>query len=127
MLAMKGTAVALTFILAGTLLGCASRKDRQYDTTSVVRRKSAPGPRMTEAQVLALAKPMLPLFAGDSYRRVDFRESTRTWEVSTWPDGGAEVHTWLVVLIRDSDGKVLGVEPLTEFKQHPPSSFTPSP
>lgn len=65
-------------------------------------RQAVCGRRMTEAQVLALAKPRLPLPTGESYH-VHFREGT--WEVSTERES-VPVRCWRVILIRDLDGKV---------------------
>jgi hypothetical protein len=56
---------------------------------------------LTEAQALALAEPMLPLPAGESYH-VSFRNGT--WEVFTAPDG-VPVRAARVVLVQDIDGK----------------------
>jgi hypothetical protein len=60
------------------------------------------GRHLTEDQVLALAKPRLPLPAGEAYQ-VNFRDGT--WEVFTEPKN-VPVRSWRVMLIRDSDGKV---------------------
>jgi hypothetical protein len=60
---------------------------------------------LTEAQVLAIAKPLLPLPAGESYQ-VNFRDGT--WEVFTEPDG-VQVRGGRVILVQDSDGKTQAV------------------
>ena len=55
---------------------------------------------LTEAQVLVIAKPLLPLPAGESYR-VGFEDGT-TWVV--WTEGATPKEGATVVLIRDIDG-----------------------
>jgi hypothetical protein len=62
---------------------------------------SASNRHLTEAQVLAIAKPMLPLPAGESYH-ANF--SNGIWEVFTEPDG-VQVRGGTVVLVQDIDGK----------------------
>jgi hypothetical protein len=61
---------------------------------------------LTEAQAITLAKPVLPLPAGESYR-VGFKDGV--WEVWTDRDG-SQFRAWTVVRIRDADGKILGTE-----------------
>jgi hypothetical protein len=61
--------------------------------------------RMTEAQVLALAKPMLPLGANEGYS-VYFRSND--WVVATLPIKNGRGY-YRVMTIQDSDGKVLEV------------------
>jgi hypothetical protein len=61
---------------------------------------ASPGPHLSEAQALAIAKPMLPLPAGESYR-VHF--SNGTWEV--WTDSSTPREGWTVVVIQDIDGQ----------------------
>jgi len=59
---------------------------------------------LTEAQAITLAKPVLPLPAGESYR-VGFKDGV--WEVWTDRDG-SQFRSWTIVRIRDADGKILG-------------------
>jgi membrane protein implicated in regulation of membrane protease activity len=61
---------------------------------------------LTEAQAITLAKPVLPLPAGESYR-VGFKDGV--WEVWTDRDG-SQFRGWTIVRIRDADGKILGTE-----------------
>jgi hypothetical protein len=58
---------------------------------------------LTQAQAIALAKPVLPLPAGDSYR-LAFKDGI--WVIWTGRDD-IPARAWTVVTIRDSDGKVL--------------------
>lgn len=60
---------------------------------------------LTEAQVLAIARPLLPLPPGESYH-VNFRDGT--WEVFTEPDG-VQVRGGRVILVQDSDEKTQAV------------------
>lgn len=68
---------------------------------TTTRHETSSSRHLTEAQALALAKPMLPLPAGESYH-VKFRDGT--WEVFTEPDG-VQVRGGRVVLVQDSDGR----------------------
>ena len=61
---------------------------------------------LTEAQAITLAKSVLPLPAGESYR-VGFKDGV--WEVWTDRDG-SQFRGWTIVRIRDADGKILGTE-----------------
>ena len=66
-----------------------------------LEKPSSSSRHLTEAQALALAEPMLPLPAGESYH-VNFKSGT--WEVFTTPDG-VPVRAAKVVLVQDIDGK----------------------
>lgn len=55
---------------------------------------------LAEAQALAIARPMLPLPAGESYC---VRFSNGTWEV--WAESSQPREGWTVVVIRDIDGQ----------------------
>jgi serine/threonine protein kinase len=60
-------------------------------------------PHLAETQVIAIAKPMLPLAAGPSCHA---QFSNGTWDVWTEPDK-PDWGAMTVVSIRDSDGKIL--------------------
>jgi len=77
-------------------------KPQQHDATIGSASKS----RMTKAQVLTVAKPILPLPAHESYH-TQFKDGT--WSVWAKPDTGFQQHSWTTVTIRDSDGQVLQV------------------
>lgn len=75
--------------------GCASKP---HETSS--------GRHLSEAQVLAIAKPMLPLRAGESYY---LHFSDGVWKVWASVDGTIR-GGWggsTVLTIQDSDGKIL--------------------
>jgi hypothetical protein len=85
------------FAIAGFVaVGCAAKR---HETSSIHH--------LTEAQVLAIAKPAMPLSAGESYY-LHFNDGV--WKVWTSVDGsirgGWKAST--VLTIQDSDGKVLG-------------------
>jgi hypothetical protein len=61
---------------------------------------ASPGRHLTEAQALAIAKPMLPLPAGESYH-VHFNNGT--WEI--WTQGNKPREGWTIVVIQDRDGQ----------------------
>jgi hypothetical protein len=65
--------------------------------------KASSSRRLTEAQAIALATPMLPLLVGESYK-ADFKNGI--WEIRTDCEG---CRSWRVVTIQDSDGKAMGV------------------
>ena len=62
-------------------------------------------PHLTEAQALAIAKPMLRLAAGESYH---VRFSNGSWVV--WTQAPEPFQAVSTVTIRDSDGQLLGSE-----------------
>jgi hypothetical protein len=86
----------ITCLAVAITVGCA-------DT----RREASSSHHLTEAQVLAIAKPALPLSAGESYY---LHYDDGVWKVWNSTDGsirgGWKAST--VLTIRDSDGKVLG-------------------
>jgi hypothetical protein len=61
-------------------------------------------PHLTETQVIAIAKPILPLPAEASYHA---HFSNGTWDVWTEPDK-PDLGARTEVKIRDADGKILG-------------------
>jgi len=76
------------------LAGCASQN------RGTVRR------RMTEEEVLRVAKPILPLPAHESYHTL-FKNGV--WSVWAEPAAGFQQRSWSTVTIRDRDGQVLQV------------------
>ena len=86
---MKTTLLIVCFAVAMTV-GCASSHT-----------EASSKQHLTEAQALTIAKPMLPLPDGETYR-VRFKDGT--WEV--WTDReGSHFRSWTVVVIQDADGK----------------------
>ena len=85
---------AITYLAVVVTIGC-----------TAARHETSSSRHLTEAQAIELAKPVLPLPAGESYRA---RFKDGTWEV--WTDrAGSQFRIWTVVTIRDSNGKVQGV------------------
>jgi hypothetical protein len=85
------SAVCVLVIITGCVaVGCANTR---HGTSS--------SRHLTEAQVLAIAKPMLPLPPGESYH-VGFEDGTTwvVWTESATPSWGGRT----VVTIRDIDG-----------------------
>jgi hypothetical protein len=76
-------------------------------TTNTLTNTNTPSSsrHLTQAQVLALAKPMLPLGPNEAYS-VDFRSNV--WVVAAEPIKNGRGY-YRVMTIRDSDGKVLEV------------------
>jgi hypothetical protein len=69
-----------------------------------VRQEPISSRHLTEAQVIEIAKPALPLSVGQSYF-VRYNEEKGVWAVSTKPDKSP--YNPKVIVIRDSDSKVL--------------------
>jgi hypothetical protein len=89
---MKSRLLLICLVVAASV-GC----------STVHQETSVSGPHLTEAQAIAIAKPKLPLPAGDSYRAA-FKDGF--WEV--WTDrANSRYRSWTVVKIRDSDGQLL--------------------
>ena len=89
------TTLLLSMVVAVVLLaGCASPN---RDTAR---------PRMSEEEVLRVAKPILPLPAHESYHTL-FKDGA--WSVWAEPDAGFQQRSWSTVTIRDRDGQVLRV------------------
>ena len=94
---MKNIAFILILVALTLFIGCS---------------KGSPSIHLTKAQVLTIAKPLLPLRAGESY----YESFTNgTWTVWAADDGtikgGEDTIVGggsTVLTIRDSDGKVLG-------------------
>jgi hypothetical protein len=93
-LSARGIATVLAGLACVAVTGCAHM---QPETTSA-------SPRMTEEQVLALAKPCLPLPPHESYH-TQFKDGL--WSVWVAPDAGFPQRNWTIVTIQDTDGKVL--------------------
>ncbi len=91
---MKTPTLPLMFGLAA-LLGCASPQDHAQQAQPPHR------PRMTEAEVIAVAQRWVPLEETESYRAVYWEDGIWRLEV--------ERHPGFRLLIRDKDGKLLGV------------------
>jgi major membrane immunogen (membrane-anchored lipoprotein) len=89
---MKNIAIILILVAVTLFIGCS---------------KASPSTHLTKAQVLTIAKPLLPLRAGES-----FHESFTNGTWTVWAsDDGTIKGGWggsTVLTIRDSDGKVLG-------------------
>jgi len=89
---MKNIAFILILVAVTFFIGC---------------NKASPSTHLTQAQVLTIAKPLLPLHAGESYYE---HFTNGTWTVWASNDGTIKAG-WgasTVLTIRDSDGKVLG-------------------
>ena len=94
---MKNIAFILILITVTVFIGCS---------------KTSPSTHLTKAQVLTIAKPLLPLRAGEAYCE---SFTNGTWTVWAADDGtikgGEDTIVGggsTVLTIRDSDGKVLG-------------------
>jgi hypothetical protein len=90
----RGIATVLAGLALVIVTSCASQPP---ETASA-------NPRMTEEQVLALAKPGLPLPPHESYHT---RFKDGLWSVWVAPDAGFPQRNWTIVTIQDTDGKVL--------------------
>jgi hypothetical protein len=100
---MMKTSTLISCLATALIIGCTSVS---HEEPSGRRHEEPSGRHLTEAQAIAYAKPWLPQPAGESYR-VRFRDGV--WEVWTDRDG-SNFRSWTFVKIRDSDGKVLGLE-----------------
>jgi major membrane immunogen (membrane-anchored lipoprotein) len=88
---MKKIAYILTLVTVTLFIGCS---------------KASSSTHLTKAQVLAIAKPVLPLHPGESY----YESFTNgTWKVWASVDGSIR-GGWgatTVLMIQDADGKIL--------------------
>jgi hypothetical protein len=114
---------AILFVGCRTELPSQHRTEAQADVVQPVQSPPASVPQhLTDVQAIALAAPLLPLPPGDSYRARFIEDASKVyapgnvrasggaiWWVYTDRDG-AEYRSWMTVVIRDSDGKVLGIE-----------------
>jgi hypothetical protein len=89
-----------TFIVGLALVAATGCALLRPEATSA----SASSPCMTETQVLALAKPLLPLPPHETYH-TQFKNGA--WSVWVAPDVGFKQRNWTVVTINDADGKVV--------------------
>jgi len=94
-------------LLVSPLCGCTTNPPPAPTPARAASAPASPGQRLTKAQVIEIAKPSLPLPAGEAYY-VDFKDGV--WNVWTSPDGSIRMGygATVILLIQDSDGKVLG-------------------
>jgi hypothetical protein len=130
---MKIIAFLLLLNAAICLVGCSSASlDYHFAEANANAVPAAPVPQasavtppvqhLTAGQAIALAKPLLPLPPGEEYRARFIPDASKVYAPGTGRDRHEAiwwVYTdrddvryagWTVVVIRDSDGKVLGFE-----------------
>jgi len=89
---MKNISFILILVAATSFFGCS---------------KASPSTHLTQAQVLDIAKPRLPLRAGESYYA---HFTNGIWTVCTTNSGRVAYTSSTELEIRDSDGIVVGTK-----------------
>ena len=126
---MKITSLFTPLVAATFLVGCRatspSQPSWQANVDAVPSAQSPPASvpqHLTEADAIALVKPLLPLPKGDSYRARFIEDASKVyapgqvqvrWGAIWWvytDRADVQYRSWNVVVIQDSDGTVLGLE-----------------